>query len=667
VTTADDTSSDFSQTVSFVASADESPVRLPWPFLLAAMICFASLYVAGDRFMGIPILGVLLVASAFTQWRLPRGAPWEWTIRAAIFAAILANFRLPDRGDVGSWYVDPTVMKLAGFLLAGELTLRLWQRRKAVRLARDVFFLTACIMATSAVTYVWLPIHVFAPLYAAATIMSMRSLAAMDPSSAARPSRASRWTTLRGTAFVVALGLGAASVFVYERLADQLDNWAMTLLKLTPNEPKTVGFSTANELLASYDPEPSMSRVLLIDGQMSEPHLRVIGFDTYAERRWRPFLHERAFRAFAATAPISSAPQRQVHISMLENTSSLLPLPLSAAAVSCNDPLEVDALASLRDSSRDTPTYDLAVAKSPDLQGPLCAAPNADQRQRLLTIPQEIDPKIVELAKQVAGAGNELSRVIRIEQYLRSHHAYSLSFTPHGEPLSDFILNNRAAHCQYFASALVVMARAIGVPARYVGGFYAHESRGPDQIVVRERDAHAWAECWIDGVGWWTLDATPAAGLPDQMYPNPPAWRRWWERILDFPGMLKQWLANAFEHARLAVVGAAIVVPLIIIVIGAIRRRRPPTTLPYSNPSVHLVELARQFESWLATRGIVCPPNQTWTDCIVELDDRDSPLRFASLYNEARFGGKVQALGDAIDVLNLLESQHGIAPNAQTR
>src|SRR5205085_10259558 len=71
------------------------------------------------------------------------------------------------------------------------------------------------------------------------------------------------------------------------------------------------------------------------------------------------------------------------------------------------------------------------------------------------------------------------------------------------------------------------------IPTRYVTGFYAHETDGPGSYVVRDQDAHAWAESWVDGVGWVTVDATPASGLPAELAQKPPWWRNAWEWFTD--------------------------------------------------------------------------------------------------------------------------------------
>jgi protein-glutamine gamma-glutamyltransferase len=76
-------------------------------------------------------------------------------------------------------------------------------------------------------------------------------------------------------------------------------------------------------------------------------------------------------------------------------------------------------------------------------------------------------------------------------------------------PLAEFLLATRAGHCEYFASATVLLLRAAGIPARYATGFSAQEwSKLDGAYVVRERHAHAWVRAWVDGA-WQDLDTTP--------------------------------------------------------------------------------------------------------------------------------------------------------------
>ncbi len=77
-------------------------------------------------------------------------------------------------------------------------------------------------------------------------------------------------------------------------------------------------------------------------------------------------------------------------------------------------------------------------------------------------------------------------------------------------PLSDFLLKTRAGHCEYFASATVLLLRHFGIPARYVTGYAIQESsREDNSYVIRERHGHAWANAFING-RWVEVDSTPA-------------------------------------------------------------------------------------------------------------------------------------------------------------
>jgi transglutaminase-like putative cysteine protease len=129
-----------------------------------------------------------------------------------------------------------------------------------------------------------------------------------------------------------------------------------------------------------------------------------------------------------------------------------------------------------------------------------------------LQVPR-LDPRIKRLAEQItAGSANEYDKAAKIELYLRTHYRYTLDLTgPRtADPLAYFLFTRRAGHCEYFAAAMTVMLRDLGVPARYVGGFLPGEYNdvGGDWI-VRASDAHVWVEVFFPGYGWITFDPTP--------------------------------------------------------------------------------------------------------------------------------------------------------------
>src|SRR5205823_3471619 len=83
------------------------------------------------------------------------------------------------------------------------------------------------------------------------------------------------------------------------------------------------------------------------------------------------------------------------------------------------------------------------------------------------------------------------------------------------DPLGDFLFVTRRGFCEYFASAMAVLLRTQGIPARVATGFqsgYYNDVSGT--WVIRASDAHAWVEAWIEGRGWVTFDPTPPGVAP---------------------------------------------------------------------------------------------------------------------------------------------------------
>ena len=135
-------------------------------------------------------------------------------------------------------------------------------------------------------------------------------------------------------------------------------------------------------------------------------------------------------------------------------------------------------------------------------------------RESYLQLPP-LDPRIPKLAQIItAQAATPVDKAIAIEGYLRSRYAYTLDLAgrPGKDPLAYFLFQKRAGHCEYFASAMAVMLRTLGIPSREVNGFLPGEynALGGDYI-VRASDAHSWVEAYFPGSGWVVFDPTPAA------------------------------------------------------------------------------------------------------------------------------------------------------------
>ncbi|MCK5798725.1 MAG: DUF3488 domain-containing protein, partial [Deltaproteobacteria bacterium] len=133
-----------------------------------------------------------------------------------------------------------------------------------------------------------------------------------------------------------------------------------------------------------------------------------------------------------------------------------------------------------------------------------------------LQIPDEMPQRVRALAQRIT-AGKRLTydKVIAVQRYLQTRYRYSLDLVhiPGREPIDEFLFETRRGHCEYFASAMAILLRAVEIPTRHVNGFAGGEWNDyGSYLAVREGDAHAWTEVFFANVGWIAFDPTPASG-----------------------------------------------------------------------------------------------------------------------------------------------------------
>ena len=130
-----------------------------------------------------------------------------------------------------------------------------------------------------------------------------------------------------------------------------------------------------------------------------------------------------------------------------------------------------------------------------------------------LQLPPALDQRIPKLARKItAPAGNPFDKAVAMESYLRDNFTYTLNLKgkPGDDPLAHFLFETRAGHCEYFASAMAIMLRTLGIPSREVNGFLPGEYNDlAGDYIVRASDAHSWVEAYFPGSGWVTFDPTP--------------------------------------------------------------------------------------------------------------------------------------------------------------
>jgi transglutaminase-like putative cysteine protease len=134
-----------------------------------------------------------------------------------------------------------------------------------------------------------------------------------------------------------------------------------------------------------------------------------------------------------------------------------------------------------------------------------------------LVLPNNIPPQIGEAARaQVVGVAGSYEQALALEQFLRElPYSYQVQPLPGGgDAVYQFLFQMRSGYCTYYASAMAVMARSLGIPARVATGYAtgAYDS-ATGMYVVHEADAHAWPELYING-RWLPFEPTPVRPLP---------------------------------------------------------------------------------------------------------------------------------------------------------
>ncbi len=251
-----------------------------------------------------------------------------------------------------------------------------------------------------------------------------------------------------------------------------------------------------------------------------ERRFKVETYDAYSDARWRrseetsEVLQQQGADFFRLTRGVRI---ERLHLWLSPMGAPQLPRPLHGFMVRATEPrLFRDRGGGLRLPRIPAGTfeYEVDLGRVPDS---LADPPELGGSDRALLSRSGIDARVAELARRAAGEGGDRERADRLEAHLLREYAYTLDFLGRGgaTPIEDFLFENRRGHCELFATSLVLLLRAEGIPARLVTGFLGAELNPiQDYWVVRQSHRHAWVEAWIEGEGWQTLDPTPPAGRP---------------------------------------------------------------------------------------------------------------------------------------------------------
>lgn len=144
-----------------------------------------------------------------------------------------------------------------------------------------------------------------------------------------------------------------------------------------------------------------------------------------------------------------------------------------------------------------------------------------------LQLPPDLPASVANTALAATeGSASPYQKAQELEAYFKKGFAYTL--TPEGETAeTDFVagfLETRSGYCVHYATAMVIMARTLGIPARYVEGFTLIPATGSitgGNWLAAGNTAHAWAELYFEGIGWLTFDPTPGTSANDPETPTP--------------------------------------------------------------------------------------------------------------------------------------------------
>ncbi|HEY7773822.1 MAG TPA: DUF3488 and transglutaminase-like domain-containing protein [Marinagarivorans sp.] len=135
------------------------------------------------------------------------------------------------------------------------------------------------------------------------------------------------------------------------------------------------------------------------------------------------------------------------------------------------------------------------------------------ERNRLLRLPNEFNPRAIDLARSWTLQGASPEQLIeKALSWYNEAFFYTLQPPVLGkDSVDEFLFETKRGFCEHFASSFAVLMRAAGVPARVVVGYQGGTYNAlEDYWMISQADAHAWTEVWLDGSGWQRIDPTSA-------------------------------------------------------------------------------------------------------------------------------------------------------------
>lgn len=147
---------------------------------------------------------------------------------------------------------------------------------------------------------------------------------------------------------------------------------------------------------------------------------------------------------------------------------------------------------------------------------------------RYTALPGDMPPRVAELAASItADAATPYDQAVAVESYLKNNYAYNLAIDPPpfgSDGVDYFLFESRQGYSEYFGSAMTVLLRSVGIPARMVTGYTAGNAvPDSDVYIVADHHSHGWTEVYFNGYGWIPFEPTPGKSIPAVAAPMPDA------------------------------------------------------------------------------------------------------------------------------------------------
>jgi hypothetical protein len=239
-----------------------------------------------------------------------------------------------------------------------------------------------------------------------------------------------------------------------------------------------------------------------------------------------------------------------------------------------------------------------------------------------LAVPTNEIPALDQIISEMKiSSATEERKLLAVQQFFAANFSYSTWLGPdklartNETALSRFLLRSRSGHCEYFATATVLLLRELGIPARYAVGYAVHEPSGHG-YVVREHDAHAWCLVWNEAKQTWEdFDTTPASWVEKETKSaSVLLWfSDFWSWVRFEIAKLRWGQANLRQYILWALI-PVLALLLYQIIFRHGRRRRPQPNTGKSAAAIFWPGLDSEFyllERKLAERGVPRQPSES--------------------------------------------------------